>query len=214
MSENWVIGFSKRLPWHLPEDLRHFRKVTIDHTIIMGRKTFESIGRPLPRRRNIVISASKMAAPKGIELVGSFAEALDNCRKERRVYVIGGGQIFIEALPLADRIHLTLVYLEDRQISLFQQAIPGDVYFPYIDPREWRIRKLGQRRPARTAKSSKKRGVYYRFIELERSAPPASKQRVTADDRFHWSLFPLAPRSTRKLESNSTLLSHFKAAIG
>src|SRR5882672_10552111 len=79
MSEDWIIGFSKRLPWHLPEDLRHFREVTIDHTIIMGRKTFDSIRRPLPRRRNIVISRKTQGFPMGIEIATSLKDALVKC---------------------------------------------------------------------------------------------------------------------------------------
>lgn len=215
MSENWVIGFSKRLPWHLPEDLRHFRKVTIDHTIIMGRKTFESIGRALPRRRNVVISTGKAPVPKGVELVSSLSEALENSRSERRVYVIGGGQIFLEALPIADRIHLTLVYLDEPQNSLFE-PIPGDVFFPYISPAEWRIKKLGERRSARIGEIPKKRrkGVYYRFIELERAAPAKSAHGYPAKQSFHWSQFAMKPAThTKKGPPSQSLDSQNKAAV-
>jgi dihydrofolate reductase len=216
MSENWVIGFSKRLPWNLPEDLRHFRRITIDHTIVMGRKTFESIGRALPRRRNIVISSRKSSMPKGVELVSSLNEALEQTRTEQRVYVIGGGQIFLDALPLADRIHLTLVYVDEPQESLFE-PIPGDVYFPYIDPAEWRIKQLGRRRPARVGEVPKKRrkGVYYRFIELVRAIPSRSVHSYPPKEAFHWASFMLThvkPRKPRGRSSQS-LASQTKSAV-
>jgi dihydrofolate reductase len=193
MSDNWIIGFSKRLPWHLPEDLRHFRELTIDHTIIMGRKTFESIGRALPRRRNIVVSRATSSTPPRVEPALSLADALQKCRGEDRVYVIGGGEIFREALPIADQIHLTLVYLDAPQESLFGPIL-GDAFFPNISPREWRIYRLGRRRAAilgnRHGSSQNLKGVYYRFIDLKRVLSPRARDRTVASEVFHWSHFP------------------------
>ncbi len=198
MSEDWVIGFKRRLPWYLPEDLRHFRKVTIDQTVIMGRKTFDSIGKPLPRRRNIVISRRRTSFPEGIELARSLREALARCSDQQRVYVIGGGEIFLEALPLADRIHLTLVYVDNPQRTLFgPNPIWGDAHFPAINPAEWRRTKLGPRRVPLGRSRRRLKGVYYRFIDLERVVAAKTTRAEPATDIFHWSMFP-AKRRTRR----------------
>lgn len=200
MSDSWIIGFSKRLPWHLPEDLRHFRELTIDHTIIMGRKTYESIGRALPRRRNIVVSRDTSPAPLSVERALSLADALQKCRGDDRVYVIGGGEIFREALPLADQIHLTLVYLDAPQESLFGPIL-GDAFFPNISPREWRIYRLGRRRAATLGKSNNSarslKGVYYRFIDLKRVVSPRAGVINVANEVFHWSNFPRTRQSSK-----------------
>ena len=201
MSEDWIIGFSKRLPWHLPEDLRHFRRVTIDQTIIMGRKTFDSIGKPLPRRRNIVISRGKTSFPPGIEVAGSLQDALARCRDQQRVYVIGGGEIFLEALPLADRIHLTLVYVDNPQRTLFgPNPIWGDAYFPAIDPAEWRRTKLGPRRVPVGRSKRRLKGVYYRFIDLERVVAAKRTRAEPAIGIFHWSMFSAKKASRRQTD--------------
>jgi dihydrofolate reductase len=201
MSENRIIGFGGRLPWHLPEDLQHFRKLTLDHTIIMGRKTYESIRRPLPRRRNIVVTRRPLTETTGVECAASLSEALQKCRGQERVFVIGGGEIFREALPITDRIHLTLVYFEEPQPSLFG-PIPGDAFFPAIRPNEWRISSLGRQKAARLGQSPKStrnaKGIYYRFIDLERTIPSPGRRSVPDLERFHWSLFRRASSSRGK----------------
>ncbi len=115
-----VIGKDNKLPWHLPEDLKHFREVTAGHTVIMGRKTHESIGRPLPKRRNIVISRQSALVVSGCEVLHSLPEALKTCANEEEVFVIGGAALFQEALAIADRLYLTWI----------EQNFDGDVFFP------------------------------------------------------------------------------------
>src|SRR6478609_9051985 len=106
-AQNNVIGKGNALPWDLPNDLKHFREVTAGHAIVMGRKTFESIGRPLPKRRNLVITRQEGYQPKGVEVFGSLEAALAAVPADEEVFVIGGGEIFKQALPGADRIYLT-----------------------------------------------------------------------------------------------------------
>lgn len=202
ISRNRIIGFSNRLPWHLPEDLRHFRRLTLNHTILMGRKTYESIGSALPKRRNIVISRRAEFSAAGVEVVSSLETALAKCRANSRVYVIGGGEIFRETLPMADRIHLTVVYLEEHQRSLFGPFL-GDRFFPTISPQEWKIKHLGERWRAQNVLSDSKRAshygylnsVFYRFIDLVRVQPASSAVPKEDHENFDWSNFSLvAPR--------------------
>lgn len=127
MAENRVIGRGNDLPWHLPADLRRFKALTTGHVILMGRRTFESIGRPLPRRRSVVISRNPDYRAAGAEVVGSLDEALARAAGEDEVFVIGGAAIFAAALPRADRIYLTLVHARP----------PGEVRFPPLDEAEW-----------------------------------------------------------------------------
>ena len=127
-SENNVIGNHGTLPWSLPDDLKHFRTVTEGHPVIMGRKTFASIGKPLPNRKNIVITRGTMTMP-GCDIVHSLEEALDLARAANaaEVFVMGGGEIYAQALPIADRVYLTRVHA----------TIEGDAFFPELDPQEW-----------------------------------------------------------------------------
>jgi dihydrofolate reductase len=119
-----VIGRQGALPWHLPEDLRHFRSLTTGHAIVMGRRTFLSIGRALPNRRNLVVSRTLEGAPEGVELFPSLTAALAAARlTDPEPFVIGGAALYAEALPLATTIHLTEV---DRDVE-------GDVRFPSFD---------------------------------------------------------------------------------
>jgi len=108
-SRNNVIGAGGKLPWHLSADLKHFKKLTLGHPVLMGRKTFESIGKPLPGRTNIVITRQKEYQACGATVVHSLEEALRVCEKEPEVFVIGGAEIYKEALPQADRIYLTRI---------------------------------------------------------------------------------------------------------
>ena len=127
-AENDVIGAHGALPWKLPADLKRFRALTSGHAVIMGRKTYESIGRPLPKRRNIVVTHQADFAPAGCEVVHSLGDALALVAGEADVFVIGGGEIYRQALPLAHRIHLTRVHA----------AVEGDTSFPALDALEWR----------------------------------------------------------------------------
>jgi dihydrofolate reductase len=120
MTDARVIGKDNALPWRIPEDLKRFKAITMGHPIIMGRRTFESIGKPLPGRRNIVVT-SKARIAEGVETARSLIEALALCPEaEGERFVIGGARLFAEALPLADKIYLTFVHAD----------IKGDVYFP------------------------------------------------------------------------------------
>lgn len=129
MAENRVIGREGKLPWHLPDDLQRFKKITLDHTVIMGRKTFEEIKHPLANRRNVVISHDPGFQPRGATVVPSLAEALALGATEQEVFVIGGGEIFRLALPRADRLYLTLVHAE----------VEGDTFFPPLDQTAWAL---------------------------------------------------------------------------
>jgi dihydrofolate reductase len=129
MAENRVIGKEGKVPWHLPDDLRNFKQLTLDHTVIMGRKTFEEIHRPLANRRNVVISRNPDFRPHGVTVVPSLAEALAWGATEREVFVIGGGEIYRLALPRADRLYLTVVHAE----------VEGDTYFPPFDRPDWAL---------------------------------------------------------------------------
>lgn len=135
MSENRVIGRGGELPWHIPEDLKHFKKLTLGKPVIMGRKTFESIGgKPLPKRLNIVVSRSNLLAG-GIVRAATVEDAIALARKEAQasgqneIMIVGGGQIYAEAMPFTDRLYLTLIH---------QNIVNGDAFFPALDESAWR----------------------------------------------------------------------------
>src|SRR5690606_5122657 len=127
VSANNAIGKNNQLLWHLPADLKHFKNITSGHTIIMGRKTYESIGKPLPHRRNIVITRQPQLQLAGVEIVHSLDEALALCQNEAEVFVIGGAEIYRQALPLCQRIYLTRVH----------KHFDGDAFFPELDYETW-----------------------------------------------------------------------------
>ena len=147
MTPDRVIGLNGDMPWHIPEDLKHFRRVTMGHAIIMGRKTHESIGRPLPRRRNIVITRNPDAEFPGCEIAHSLKSAIDMAREggDDEPRVVGGGAIYALALPLATKLIVTEVDL----------SVEGDTHFPPFDPKRWveSERRMGE-------------GVVYRTLEL------------------------------------------------
>jgi dihydrofolate reductase len=128
MSRNRVIGREGNIPWHIPEDLRLFRELTLGHAVIMGRKTFESIGRPLPGRRNVVVTGQKNYAREDTLVVHSLAEAIESSGPNEELFICGGGEIYKQALPLCSKIYLTIVDLD----------IDGDAYFPPVPPDEFR----------------------------------------------------------------------------
>ena len=128
LADNGVIGRGGALPWHLPDDLRRFKSLTMGHPILMGRRTFESIGKPLPGRRNLVLTRGARPFPDGIEAVGSVAMALERCAEAEELCVIGGAEVYAQALPLASRLELTRVHVDAR----------GDVRFPDFDAAQWR----------------------------------------------------------------------------
>lgn len=131
LARNRVIGRDNRLPWRLPADLRRFKELTMGHTLLVGRKTFESIGRPLPGRKMLVVSRREGYAPEGVRVARSVQEALDLAREggETELFVGGGAEIYRQTLPVADRLHLTRI----------EEDVPGDAYFPELDETEWRL---------------------------------------------------------------------------
>jgi dihydrofolate reductase len=127
MARNRVIGRDNALPWRLPADLAHFKKVTLGHPVVMGRKTYESIGKPLPGRLNIVVTHNREYRAPGCTVVASLDAAWKAAGDAEEVCVIGGTSLFREALPIADVIHLTEV----------EAVVEGDTYFPDFDRSEW-----------------------------------------------------------------------------
>ena len=127
VARNGVIGKDNRLPWHLPEDLRHFKATTLGHPVLMGRKTWDSLGRPLPGRRNLVITRNPQFAAPGAEVYSGLVPALAACHDTARVFLIGGAELYRLGLPLASEMLLTEVDLE----------IDGDAHFPAWIPAEW-----------------------------------------------------------------------------
>lgn len=131
MAKNRVIGIQNRLPWSIPEDLRRFRALTSGHPIVMGRKTFDSIGKPLPHRTNIVVTRDRSQSEErfaGCQVVSSLEEALliaedAQVPGNEEIFIIGGGEIYRQALPQADRLYLTLI----------DQDVEGDAFFPEIE---------------------------------------------------------------------------------
>ena len=128
VAQNGIIGTGGTMPWHITEDFAHFKAVTLGHSVIMGRKTYESIGRPLPRRRKIVITRNAELQIEGCEIVTSLEGALAMCEGEEEVFIIGGGEIYRQAIPLAHKLYITHVGI----------SAEGDTRFPEIDPTMWR----------------------------------------------------------------------------
>ena len=128
LADNRVIGRGGGLPWHLPDDLRRFKSLTMGRPMLMGRRTFDSIGRALPGRRNLVLTRHPDTLPAGVEAVASLSAALAMCADAVELCVIGGAELYRLALPLATRLELTLVHA----------TIEGDVLFPEYDPAQWR----------------------------------------------------------------------------
>ncbi len=153
VARNGVIGKGGALPWHLPEDLRHFKALTLGHPIIMGRRTWESLGRPLPGRHNIVVSRDAQWQPVGAERADSLPAALALAAGAPRVFVIGGAQLYAAALPLADALELTEIDAD----------FDGDTHFPDW-PREQFVET--SRQPAVSAS-----GLRYALVSYRRKAP-------------------------------------------
>jgi dihydrofolate reductase len=159
MSRNGVIGRDNGMPWHLPADLAHFKRITLGHPVIMGRRTRESIGRALPGRRNIVVSRTTGFVAPGAEVVATLDDAWRAVAGSDEAFVIGGAQLYAAALPAADRIYLTEIDAE----------IPGDTTFPPFDRAGWRQTLLGDQ-PA-----DGRNPFRLRFLLLERDSPPGPR---------------------------------------
>jgi len=158
MSLNRVIGHANRLPWHLPADLQFFKRMTLGKPIVMGRKTFESIGRPLPDRVNIVITRQRDYWAEGCQVAHSLPQALALAEPAAEIIVIGGASLYVQVLERVERIYLTLVAAE----------LEGDTWFPELDWAQWRQR-WREDHPADARHTHP-----YSFILLERQAPTAT----------------------------------------
>lgn len=150
IAKNGVIGLDNRLPWHLPEDLKRFRKPTIGKPILMGRKTFDSLPGILDGREHIVLSRDKNYRPKGCTLFRSLPDALKVLHKHAEVMVMGGYLLYEECLPLADNLYLTLI---DKEFQ-------GDAYFPEIDPERWKTIERSD------FKATEKRPFAFAFLKM------------------------------------------------
>ena len=157
VAQNRVIGAGNRLPWRLADDMKHFRAMTMGHTVIMGRKTWESLPRALPERQNIIVTRQGTLVAAGAEIASSFADALSRARLPEPVFCIGGGELYSEALPYATRLHLTEI----------AGNFDGDTQFPQWVRSDWRETA----RDTRTAEGPA--GCAYAYVTYERDAPTA-----------------------------------------
>jgi len=128
-TDNHVIGRDNDLPWQLPADLKHFKRLTLGHHLVMGRKTYDSLGGPLPGRTIVVISRSLQPDSEGILWATSLTEALERAADDDEVFIAGGGEIYLQAIGVADRIYLTRIHA----------AIDGDTVFPALDENLWHV---------------------------------------------------------------------------
>jgi dihydrofolate reductase len=127
MAKNRTIGLNNTLPWRCPEDLKRFKALTMGHHMIMGRKTFDSIGKPLPGRTTVVISRDRSLKLQGCTVVNSLPEAIASCARDPQIFVVGGADIYAQTLALADTLYITEI----------QKDVIGDAAFPEFDKSEW-----------------------------------------------------------------------------
>jgi dihydrofolate reductase len=151
VAANGVIGAAGKLPWHLPEDLKHFRSLTYGHPVIMGRRTWESLGKPLPGRDNIVVTRTPDYAAPGASIASTLEAALALCIGARTAFVIGGGELYAAALPCADGLVITEI----------QRDYEGDARFPEYDRSAWR--------ESQRQRHSSADGLRFDFVRYERS---------------------------------------------
>ncbi len=152
VAENQVIGYNNQLLWHIKEDLQRFKSLTLGHHIIMGRKTYDSIGRPLPGRTNVVITRDKNYQADGCMVVNSLEDALNMAHQDSEVFIIGGGDIYRQTLHLVNRIYLTRIHA----------SFSGDTFFPELDLKEWVAESITKGKPINDD------GLGYTFINLVR----------------------------------------------
>lgn len=130
MDKNRVIGVENKLPWHLPSDLKRFKALTLGHHVIMGRKTFESIGKPLPGRTNVIVTRQQNYQAQGCKVVHSLDAAIMGSRGDGEAFIIGGAELYLQALPYADKLYITEIDLKVPK---------GDAYFPPLDLKKWKM---------------------------------------------------------------------------
>lgn len=154
IDKNNALGFQNRLLFYLPDDLKRFKALTTGHTVVMGRKTFDSLPKgALPNRRNIVLSRSTKLVLPGAEVYASLEEALKHCADDEQVFIMGGASVYKQAMPLADRLYMTEIDAE---------AAEADVYFPAIDHELWHETKRDVRR------ADDRHPCDYAFVDYER----------------------------------------------
>jgi dihydrofolate reductase len=157
-STQGVIGRDNELPWRLPADLAHFKKTTLGSPIIMGRNTWESLGRALPERRNIVISRTKGFSPEDAEAFTSLEDAIAACNSVEKLFIIGGAQVYKQAIELADKMIITEVEIDTV----------GDAHFPEFNEEEWRITSIDEHPSAPDPKNVGQQFPAYSFVTYER----------------------------------------------
>jgi dihydrofolate reductase len=169
-----VIGQNNRLPWKMPRDLRFFKKVTIGHTVVMGRKTFESLGsRPLPKRTNIVVTRDPGYEAKGCLVANSLEDAVSKTPPGGRMFIIGGGELYRNALKIATEAFVTEICDENPNLNLFE-SFPGDTFFPELNATDWKLTHSGRkfvaadRVPPFPAIKVKRTGLYFRIMKFVR----------------------------------------------
>lgn len=170
-----VIGDGNKLPWHLPRDLRFFRRVTLNHTVIMGRKTYESFGkRPLPKRENIVITRNSNYQAPSCLVFHSLEKALEAVKDREEVFIIGGGEIYSQAMKYADEILLTEIIDKNPNLNLFP-LFKGTIYFPDINENEWKLVRPGKQMflasnkfPVEKKQKISQRALYFRVVKYKK----------------------------------------------
>jgi len=154
MSTNRVIGINNQLPWHMPADLKHFKSLTINKPVVMGRKTYESIGKPLPNRQNIIVTKQANYRASGCDVVNSIDAAINAAEAKHEIMIIGGANLFEQCLPLAKRLYLTVI----------ETNIAGDTFFPNWNKEEWTITSRESHQP------DDKNQHPYCFMQVDREA--------------------------------------------
>ena len=154
MAKNRTIGINNTLPWRIPEDLKHFKALTMGHHMIMGRKTFESIGKPLPGRTTVVVSRDRSLKIDGCVVAHSLQEAVAACANDPQIFMVGGADIYAQALGLADKLYITEI----------QQDVAGDAWFPEFDRSEW-LEMLREKHRQETPEP-----LEYHFVEYRRKS--------------------------------------------
>ena len=151
LAKNRTIGIHNTLPWRLPEDLKYFKALTLGHHILMGRKTWESIGKPLPGRTTVIITRGDTPAPEGVKIAHSLQQAIALCGNDMEIFFVGGAELYAQALPLVDRLYLTEI----------QTEVEGDAWFPNYDRAHWR-------EVSRDRRHDEANGMAYHFVVYDR----------------------------------------------
>jgi dihydrofolate reductase len=153
LATNGVIGIGNRLPWNLSEDLKYFKALTMGHHILMGRKTYESIGRPLPGRTTVIITRGGFEAPAGSIVAHSIPDAIAACKGDTEIFFVGGAELYVQVLPIADRLYLTEI----------QTDVEGDAWFPEYNRAEWK-------EISRDKRKDEASGIEYHFVVYDRAS--------------------------------------------